>query len=587
MLTRLLLALAVPLALAGCTAVAPSPAATDATLAGAAAANDPRAGAIGEEILRRGGIGRIAAVAMLMALSVVEPVSTGLGGGGFYMRGAADGTVESIDGREMAPAAATGTWFLDDEGTPRTRDAAVMSGLSIGVPGNVALAAEAHRRHGSLPWAELLAPAIALAREGFPLTVRLSDFAGRFADRGARDPAGRAVFYDDDGSARLAGEMVYQPELADTLEMIARDGPQAFYSGDFASGMAARIAADTPGVRGMSAADIAGYAAEKRDPACIFYRLYRVCAMGPPSSGGYAVLATLKQLERFDLAALGLQSPVTWHLFLEAQRLAYADRAFYIADPAFADVPLDGLLDAGYLARRSALIDPDATIPHAVPGKPDGAPLVLAEGERWPEHGTTHFVAVDAHGDMVSLTSTVEGAFGSGLVYRGFYLNNELTDFSFIPEEEGKPAINRVEGGKRPASSMSPTLVYDPQGQPFLSIGAAGGGLIPVQTARSIVGIIDFGLPLREALGLPFVMAIDDNRVLAEKDTWMEALGPQLEALGHEQVIPFDQLLRTTGALHTADGWIAAFDPRLDPLVRIPDRPGEVAAPDTGYSEGM
>ncbi|MEO6153598.1 MAG: gamma-glutamyltransferase family protein [Croceibacterium sp.] len=587
MLHRIIAVLAAPLLLGGCTAVAPvSSVAAPAPTQGAAAANDPRAGAIGESILRKGGSATDAGIAMLLALSVIEPQSTGLGGGGFYVHGAADGTVDTIDGRETAPAAAGPAWFLDGNGKPRERRAAILSGLSTGVPGNVALAAEAWRRHGKLPWADLFAPAIALARDGFAVTPRLSGSLASNAASAARDPAGKALFYRSDGRAPGAGSIVRLPALAETLAMIARAGPQSFYSGPFAAGLAARVASDTPGSAAMTAEDLARYKATERPPVCVIYRLYRLCTMGPPSSGGYAVLATLKLLERFDLAALGPRNPQTWHLFLEAQRLAYADRARWVGDPRYVAIPIAGLLDPGYLSRRSALIDSATAMASAVPGDPPGA-VALSQGEAGPEHGTTHFVAVDRHGDMVGITSTVESAFGSGLVYRGFYLNNELTDFAFLPGDSGRPAVNAVAGGKRPASSMAPVVVYDPQGRPFLTIGAAGGGLIPVETARALIGVIDFHLPLRDALGLPFAMSVGRDTVLVEKGTWMETLGPAFLALGHDQVTPFGQLLRTTGALHTDAGWIAAFDPRLDSLVAIPATPQDDPAVGAGFSEGQ
>jgi gamma-glutamyltranspeptidase/glutathione hydrolase len=455
------------------------------------------------------------------------------------------------------------------------------------VPGNIAMAAEAWRRHGKLPWAVLFAPAIKLARDGFAATPRLSGSLASNTASAARDPAARAEFYRPDGRAPGAGALIRLPKLADVLEMIATRGPDSFYKGPFAAGMAAKIAADTPGGKAMTAADIAAYKAKPRPAACTDYRRYRVCTMGPPSSGGYAVLATLKMLERFDLAALGLRNPQTWHLFLEAQRLAYADRGRWIGDSDYVTVPLAGLLDPAYLARRSALIDPAKAMASAAPGQPAGAPAATGQAPPAAEHGTTHFVAVDRNGDMVGMTSTVESAFGSGLSYRGFYLYNELTDFSFVPTQGGRPVVNAVAGGKRPASSMAPTVVYDPQGKPFLSIGAAGGGLIPVETARAIVGVIDFHLPLREALGLPFVMDVGQDTVLVEKGTWMEALGPAFRKLGHANVVPFGQLLRTTGAERTPDGWVAAFDPRLDPLVAIPATPQEPPAAAGGFSEGQ
>lgn len=566
---------------------AASPPEVVAVTGGAAAGNDPRIGPIGEQILRQGGSATDAALAMMLALAVVEPQSSGIGGGGLLVVGAPDGTVESFDGRETAPAAATQDWFLLPDGTVRDRRAATLSGLSIGVPGALALAAEAHRQHGRLAWADLFAPAIALARDGFQVTPRLSASLATFADRGGRDPDGLAMFYDAAGNAPAPGQVVRLPQLADTLAMVAREGPDSFYRGPFAVGLAAKVAADTPIPAAMTAADLAGYRALERDPACIAYRLHRVCTMGPPSSGGVALLAMLKQLEPFDLAALGPRNPVTWHLFIESQRLAYADREFYVGDPDHVAVPLAGLLDETYLAARSALIDPAATLASPAPGRPAGASLAMGAGRQWPEQGTTHFVAVEGNGAMASFTATVEGAFGSGLVYGGFYLNNELTDFAFAPLAGERLVANAVAAGKRPASSMAPTLVYDPQGRPLFALGAAGGALIPPQTARAIIAVIDFGMPLEEALGLPFVMALGNGMVLVERGTWMETLGPDLQRLGHERVNPFDQLLRTTGALRQADGtWRAAYDPRLAELVRIPAEPGSGPAGE-GQAEGL
>lgn len=590
-LRRLALSLA-PLALAACATVpvaeAPAPAGPVAVPGGAAAANDPRVGPIGEAIMARGGSATDAALAMMLALAVLEPQSSGIGGGGLLVVGQPDGSVDSFDGREVAPAAATTNWFLEADGsTPRNRMAATLSGLSIGVPGAVALAAEAHRQHGRLPWADLFAPAIALARDGFAVTPRLSSSLATFANRGGRDADGRAMFYKADGSAPLPGEVVRLPELAATLEMIAAEGPDSFYRGAFAQGLAAEVAADTP-IAGMTAADLAAYRVAERDAPCVLYRLYRVCTMGPPSSGGVALLAMLKQLERFDLATLGPRNPVTWHLFIESQRLAYADREFYVGDPDHVPVPLAGLLDESYLAARSSLIDPAATLADVTPGQQQQVAVALGAGRAWPEQGTTHFVAVGGDGEMASLTATVEGAFGSGLVYRGFYLNNELTDFAFAPlANDGRVVANAVAGGKRPASSMTPTVVYDPEGRPLFAVGAAGGALIPPQTARAIIAVIDFGLPLEEALGLPFVMAVGGGNVLVEKGTWMEGLTADLQRLGHARVQPFDQLLRTTGALRQADGtWRAAMDPRLADLVRIPAAPA-IGPAGEGQSEGL
>ncbi|MFN7159344.1 MAG: gamma-glutamyltransferase, partial [Erythrobacter cryptus] len=327
--------------------------------------------------------------------------------------------------------------------------------------------------------------------------------------------------------------------------------------------LAAFVAAETPQDGRMSAADITSYKAKERPPVCIRYRLYRVCGMGPPSSGGIAVAQILGQLERFDLAALGPESPTFWHLFIESQRLAYADRELYAADSDFVAVPVAGLVDPAYLAARSALIDPARAQDKVAAGVPPGAPRARGDGPEEPENGTSHFAVVDAAGDAVSYTSTIEGAFGSGLFFGGFYLNNELTDFTLTPEADGKPVANRVEGGKRPRSSMAPTIVYDAQGKVVLVVGAAGGPTIPVTVARAIIGVIDFGLGAKEALALPFAMAFGDA-VLIEAGTPLEAMQEPLRALGHKGLRAGAAPIKANAIARRADGsWEAASEPRL------------------------
>ena len=530
---------------------------------GAVASADPRATAAGQAMLDKGGSAIDAAIAVMLALNVVEPQSSGIGGGGFMVFGQPDGSVTTFDGRERAPAGATPAWFLDKDGKPLPIPQATISGLSVGVPGNLALAARAHAEYGKLSWQELFEPAIALARDGFVLNARLqSSLEGQMA-RAGHTAQGRALFYQADGTPKPVGTRIFQPELADTFEKIARSGPEYFYSPEMARPLAATIDAETPRAAPMTASDVEGYEAKERAPVCGDYRGYKVCGMGPPSSGGIAVIGILEQLERFDLAALGPKSVETWHLFVEAQRLAYADREIYTGDSDFVDVPIKGLIDPAYLAKRAKLIDPDHRTDNVAPGTPPGAPAPTPAGEGYPEKGTTHFVTVGPDSTMVSYTSTIEGAFGSGLRFGGFYLNNELTDFDFAPVRDGMLSANRVQGGKRPRSSMSPTIVYDPQGKPFLAIGAAGGATIPIQTTRAIIGVIDFHLPLEEALGLPMIMGFGD-RVIVEKGSWLEDAIPQLQALGHDNVGTSDFLFRTNGALKTPDGWVAAYDPRLN-----------------------
>ncbi len=559
-------------ALAGCAAsppLAPIPPTDSLRVEGAVSAADPRAEAAGREMLRRGGSATDAAIAVMLALNVVEPQSSGIGGGGFMVRGEADGAVETFDGRETAPAAASPAWFLDAEGEVPPFMESVRSGLSVGVPGNIALAARAHAEHGRLPWAVLFEPAIRLARDGFAINPRLHGSLESAQDRAARSADGRALFFDADGAPLPVGRTVTNEALARTFEAIAASGPSAFYAGPLASQLAATVAADTPRSGAMTYADIARYEARERDPLCGSYRGYRICSMGPPTSGGVAVLEILGVLERFDLSALGRDNPVTWHLFVEAQRLAYADREIYLADSDYVQVPAAGLIDRGYLAQRSALIDPAGTIADPQAGIPPGFAGARADGDEPVEHGTSHFAVVDGDDTMVSYTSTIEGAFGSGLMVGGFFLNNELTDFSRAPEVGGKPVANRVEPGKRPRSSMAPTVVYDPQGRPFLAVGAAGGSTIPVQTARSIVGAIDFGLGAEEILGLPFIMA-SGNGVMVEQGTWLAARADALRALGHTQIIAREAPVKAGAVLRRGNDWVSARDPRLEGQIDTP-----------------
>ena len=537
--------------------------------AGSVSAADPRAQAAGEAILARGGSATDAAIAVMLALSVVEPQSSGIGGGGFLVRGEAQGTVTSYDGRETAPAGATPDWFLDENGALPPFMDSVRSGLSVGVPGNIALAAKAHAAHGKLAWAELFGPAIALARDGWRVNPRFHDSLTRSKDRAAYSEAGRALFYDAAGEPLPVGTLVRNEAQAQTLAKIAEGGRDAFYKGADALALAATVAAQTPKPGAMTYEDVVRYQAKERKALCSSYRSYRICSMGPPTSGGIAVHQILGQLEPFDLAALGADNPVTWHLFLESQRLAYADRELYVADSDFVTVPVAGLLDRSYIAGRSALISPTARIEDVQPGVPMGAPFALADGDEPEEQGTTHFAVVGADGTMVSYTSTVEGPFGSGLMVGGFYLNNELTDFSRSPEIDGRVVANRVEGGKRPRSSMAPTVIYDPQGRPFMAVGAAGGSTIPVSTARTIIGAIDFGLSAEEAMRLPFVMAFGD-RVLLEEGTWLEAQAAAFTALGHTELLVRPAPIKAGAVLRYRDRWQSARDPRLEGLVDLP-----------------
>jgi gamma-glutamyltranspeptidase/glutathione hydrolase len=553
------LLIAAALAFGGCTSSVQS---APAEVPGMVSAADPRAAAAGVEMLRKGGSAADAAFATLLALNVVEPQSSGIGGGGYLVYADKGGPAVTFDGREKAPAAANGTWFYKN-GQPMEFSDAQPGGKSVGVPGNLRMIALAHQQYGKLPWGELFQPAIRLARDGFKVTQRLHNSLDKYRATGALSAEARSIFYQPDGQAKPVGTLVKNPAFANFLERLARLGSDSFYVGPNAQAIAAAVSRAPHNPAPMTAGDIASYEAKPRPPVCGTYRVYRICGMGPSSSGGFTVYAALKQLERFDMPALGPNSPTAWHLIAESERLAYADRNKYLADEDFVRVPLPGLTDAAYLAGRSALISPTTTMASVHAGTPAGAEIVCTP-EPQPERGTSHFVAVDRWGDVASETSTIESSFGSGLMVNGFYLNNELTDFSFEPERDGCPVANRVEGGKRPRSSMSPTIVYGPEGRPVLAVGAAGGSTIPAQVIKTIVGVLDFHLPAQQAVALPMIYAPGDT-VYIESGTFLEGMIPQLRALGHADVKTLPPGTFKANAIEWLNGrWAGAADPRSE-----------------------
>ena len=531
---------------------------------GMVSAADPRAADAGVQMLRAGGSATDAAIAVMLALTVVEPASSGIGGGGLFVEAGPDGKATTIDGRETAPKAATEQWFVRD-GKVMSFPDAVPGGTSVGVPGNIALAAKAHRLHGRLPWARLFAPAIKLARGGFEITPRFYAMLRNSPGTGAFTGEGKALFYGADGAPLPVGTTVRNPALAATFAAIAKGGAKAFYTGANARALVARVTTAPRNPEPMTVADLGSYQAKDRAAVCGTYRQYRICGMGPPSSGGTTVFATLKQLERFDLTALGKDNPVAWHLIAESMRLAYADRAKYSGDADFVTVPVAGLIDPAYLAGRSALIDPGKTMATVSAGTPPGADkLALAEQEPGEEHGTSHFAVIDRRGHAVSYTSTIESSFGSGLVVGGYFLNNELTDFDMNPVYEGKPANNRVAGGKRPRSSMSPSLVWGPDGKLRMAVGAAGGATIPAQVIRAIIGVIDWKLSAQDALALPVLFAPGVDTVYVEKGSWLESITPQLQALGHTSIVPRALPLKANAVEVVAGELKGAADPRSE-----------------------
>lgn len=548
------------LALSAC--ATPQSAQTVPAPPGVVSAADPRAAEAGAEMLRQGGSATDAALATLLALTVVEPQSSGIGGGGFLVHSNARGNVETFDGREEAPMAATPTWFYVD-GKPLSIDQAIPGGRSVGVPGNIRMMALAHAEHGKLPWKALFGPAIRLARDGFILSPRGAKMLASYPETGALSAEARAIFYQPDISAKPAGTRIINPALATFLEQLAERGPDSFYVGPNAFAIAAAVNGAPRNPAPMTTGDIAAYDAKERAPVCGTYRAYRICGMGPPSSGATTVFAILEQLERFGMKALGKDNPQAWHLIAESMRLAYADRDRYLADADHVPVPVAGLTDPQYLAQRSALISTDRTMAAVSAGTPAGAPQ-FAEAPVQHENGTSHFVATDVQGNVASLTSTIESIYGSGLMVNGYYLNNELTDFNIVPDKNGVPTANRVEGGKRPRSSMSPTIVFGPDGKVRLAVGAAGGATIIAQVAKAIIGVIDWDLSAQEAIALPVIFAPGGNVVFVERSSAHEAMIPALKALGHADIRIREPSFKAN-AIEWKDGrWVGAADPRSE-----------------------
>ena len=537
---------------------------TQDTYRAAVSAADPRAAAAGRWILAQGGSAADAAMAVMIALTVVEPQSSGIGGGGFLMYHDARTGLASYDGREKAPAAATPDYWLGPDGKPLNIQQAVPGGKSVGVPGNLALAAMVHAQHGRLRWAQLFEPAIILARDGFAISGRMRMILESREAFLAENPTARALYYGPDGSALPVGALVRNPALAATLTDIARHGARTFYTGGYAKRLVATAgrAANNPSL--MTTKDVSAYRVEVRQPVCGTYRIYKICGMAPPSSGGVGVLAILKQIERFNIAALGKDSPVAWHLIAESMRLAYADRAQFLADPAFVAVPTAGLTSDAYLNGRSALISADKAMTSVAPGNPTAAPK-LASVPDTEVAGTSDFAVADSSGNVASMTSTIESVFGSGLMVDGYTLNNELTDFNFVPAVDGVPAANRVEGGKRPRSTMSPAIVYGPDGKVVVALGAAGGATIMAQVAKALIGVLDWHLTLQQAIAMPQIMGTG-NDVRVEKGTALEAMVPALTALGHNVIIGGFPL-KANGVQSVPGGWSGGADPRSEGVV--------------------
>ena len=525
------------------------------------AAANPLAAEAGRAILRAGGSAVDAAVAVQLVLNLVEPQSSGIGGGAFLLHWhEARRSLVALDGRETAPAAAKPDRFLRD-GKPMRFAEAVVGGRSVGVPGTVKLLEEAHRRFGRLPWKQVIEPAIRLAEDGFAISPRLAGLLARETNL-AKDPRAAAYFYEADGRPKAEGTVLRNPAFARTLRAIAESGATAFYEGPVAEDIVKTVTGHPANPGDIAPADLAGYRVEERAPLCGAYRVWRICGMGPPSSGALAVQQMLGILEGQDLRRMGPGAEAA-HWIAEAGRLAFADRNLDVADPAFVSVPTAGMIDAAYLRARAGLIDPVRSMGRAKAGEPPNRRAGLMAPSEGVENGTSHISVVDGDGNAVSMTTTIEDGFGARLMTEGgFLLNNELTDFSFVPEEDGKPVANRVEGGKRPRSSMAPTVVFDAHGRLYAVVGSPGGSQIIGYVAKTLIALLDWRMDPQAAVDFGNFGSRNGPTEL-EAGTEAEAWKAGLEAKGHEvRLIPMTSGIQAI--VKAPEGFLGGADGRRE-----------------------
>lgn len=538
----------------------------------AVAAANPLATDAGFQVLKAGGSAVDAAIAVQMVLTLVEPQSSGIGGGAFLLH--VDGrAVEAYDGRETAPAAADERLFLKPDGTPMSFYEGVVGGRSVGTPGTLRMLELAHREHGVLPWKALFQPAIRLAEEGFRVSPRLNTLL-KAEQHLRQDPVALAYFYRADGEPHPVGTLLRNPELAAVLRDVAERGSAAFYGGSVAEAIVAKVRNHPTNAGRLSLQDLAAYRPQKREALCSDWRVYRLCGFPPPSSGQIAIgqiLGIVDQLpaDGAPLDATGVPTAATLHAYTEAARLAFADRAQYLGDPDFVDPPAGSwrsLLDPAYLRERAALVGPQS-MKTARPGTPRGAALAHAPQPEAVEHGTSHISIVDGQGRAIAMTTTIEDQFGSRQMVRGFLLNNELTDFAFAPADaSGRPVANRVQPGKRPRSSMSPTLVFErDSGRLLMTAGSPGGAQIINFTAKTLLGTLAWGLNAQQAISLPNFGSVNGPTLLEER-RFPAATVDALKARGHE--VREQALTSGLQALQrTPDGWFGGADPRREGIV--------------------
>ena len=529
-------------------------------------ASHPLATGAGLEMMRKGGSAVDAAIAAQLVMSLVEPQSSGIGGGLFLVSWQArTKKLETYDGRETAPKSVTPNLFIGADGKPLGFVDAVVGGRSAGVPGVIATLWLAHKEHGILPWADLFQPAIALAEAGFPVSPRLVKVIAMVPSLTLIPDT--AAYFRPGGKALAAGDILKNPAYAQTLRIIAAKGPDGFYKGAVGQAIVDAIIKAPRGAVALTLNDLASYKSKKRQPVCGTYRSYRLCGMGPPSSGGVTSLQILKMLERFDIAGMTPMSAQAIHVFAQAQRLAFADRAAYLADPDFVSVPLEGLLNPTYLARRSRLISLTSVLAQVQPGNPKGADRTLRR-LRIPDNSkpsTAHISIMDRNGNVVSMTTTVEGPFGSHLMAGGFILNNQLTDFAFEPRTGNQGFANAPQAGKRPLSSMAPTLVFDAKGRLFAVMGSPGGWRIIPYVTKTLIGLIDWKMDTAQAIALPNVSSRTGSIEL-EVGRSLEGVADELRVMGHEVKL-IEQTSGLNGFRITKDGIDAAADKRREGTV--------------------
>lgn len=495
-------------------------------------AANPIATQAGADVLAKGGNAIDAMVTTQLMLGLVEPQSSGIGGGAFLVYWDANNQqLTTYDGRETAPLDATPRLFQDDNGQPLKFYDAVVGGRSVGTPGTVNLLWDTHQKYGKLAWKDLIQPVIDVANQGFEISPRLATLIEKDAERLSRFTTTKAYFFNSDGSAKTAGTLLKNPEYAATLMAIAKGGAQAFYQGDIASDIIETVqtATGNPGV--LAQKDFDAYSIKQRDAVCSAYQSFDVCGMGPPSSGALTVGQILSMTEHFDLKSWGPESANSWQVIADASRLAFADRGMYMADEDFVPMPTQGLLDKEYLKQRAQLIQPGKALESVSAGSP---PWSYAQRQSMDESielpSTSHFNVVDKQGNVVSITTTIENAFGSRLMTNGFLLNNELTDFSFRSHKEGKPIANRLEPGKRPRSSMAPTIIMQDD-KPYMAIGSPGGSRIIGYVAQTIIAHTQWGMDVQQATNQPHLL----NRfgtLDVEQGTSAENFKPELEKMG-------------------------------------------------------